>query len=48
MGMEFLLGTEMSWPFVLGLTLIPGIIQVTDFGSAPKVTTFKRISLFFR
>lgn len=29
MGMEFLLGTASWWPYVLGLTLIPGIIQAS-------------------
>ncbi len=36
MGMEFVLGTASSWPFVLALTLIPGIVQVCVLPLCPE------------
>ena len=52
MGMNFVLGTEDCWPYVLALTLIPGIIQVkrktvilqaSDVGIVVSIAAFQAV-----
>ena len=47
LGMGSVLGNEAGWPILLGLTIVPGILQVRKIEAVPTLNLESLFKLYF-